>query len=66
MGVLGKTSVVASVISQDFGDAELWPGVDLKVVVEPEVLTWWVGLGLTHQRNILCFQSGVSPLRYSV
>lgn len=47
VGVLCQAGVVASVHAEDLGDDELRPGVDLGVVVEPDVLTGRVGLGLT-------------------
>lgn len=47
VGILCQAGIVASVHSKDLGDSELRPGVDLGVVVEPDVLTCRVGLGLT-------------------
>lgn len=47
VGILSQTGIVASVHAKDLGDGELWPGVDLGVVVEPDVLTGRVRLGLT-------------------
>ena len=47
VGVLGQAGVVAGVHAENLGDGELRPGVDLGVVVEPDVLTGRVGLGLT-------------------
>lgn len=54
--VLRQAGVVARVHAEDLGDGELRPGVDLGVVVEPDVLACWVGLGLTQQRNGLSLQ----------
>lgn len=45
--ILRQAGVVASVHAEDLCDGELWPSVDLGVVVEPHILTGWVGLGLT-------------------
>lgn len=57
VGVLCRAGIVARVHAEDFGDGELRPGVDLGVIVEPDILTGWVGLGLTQQRNSLSLQS---------
>jgi len=45
--VLRQAGVFAGVHAEDLGDGQLGPGVDLGVVVEPDVLTGRVGLGLT-------------------
>lgn len=66
VGVLCQTGVVASIHTEDLGDGELLPGVDLRVVVEPDVLTGWIGLGLTQQGNSLHLQSRVTPPGHSV
>ncbi len=47
VGVLCQAGIVACVHAEDLGDGVLWPAVDLGVVVEPDVLTGRVGLGLT-------------------
>lgn len=47
VGVLGQTGVVSGVHAQDLSDGVLWSGVDLGVVVKPNILTGWIGLGLT-------------------
>lgn len=54
--VLRQAGVVTRVHAEDLGDGELRPGVDLGVVVEPDVLTGRVGLGLAQQRNSLSLQ----------
>lgn len=45
--ILCQAGIVASVNAKDLGDGELWPRIDLGVVVEPNILTGRVGLGLT-------------------
>lgn len=47
VAVLCQASVHSSVHAEDPGDGVLRPAVHLGVVVEPDVLTGWVGLGLT-------------------
>lgn len=49
VGVLCQAGVVSGVHAKDLCDGELRPGVDLGVVVEPHILTGWVGMGLTQQ-----------------
>lgn len=45
--VLCQASVVSGVHAVDLGDGVMGSGVDLGVVVKPDVLTCRVGLGLT-------------------
>lgn len=66
MWVLGQAGVVSSMGSEDFVDSELWFGVNLRVVVKPDVLTAWIGWGLTVHGNSLILQSGVSMRDYVV
>ena len=52
--------------AQDPGDGELGSGVDLGVVVEPDVLAGRVGLGLTQQGDRLSLQGRVATLGHAV
>lgn len=56
LDVLCQAGVVARVLAQNLAYDEMWPGVDLGVVVEPDILTGRIGLCLTQQGNSLFLQ----------
>lgn len=66
VGVLCKACIVSCVHAKDLGDGELWAGVHLGVVVEPHILTGWIGLGLTQQGNSFPLQGRIPPLCHGV
>lgn len=66
VGILCQACVVSSVHTKDLGDGELWSGVDLGVVVEPHILTGWIGMGLTQQGNRFPLQGRITPLCHGV
>lgn len=51
-----QAGIVAGVHAENLEDGVLWSTEDLGVVIVPDVLTGWVGLGLTHQRDSLSLQ----------
>lgn len=57
MRVPGQAGVVASVGSEDLANSEPWSGVNLGVIVQPDVLAVWIGLGMTIHRESRVLQS---------
>lgn len=66
VGVVRQAGVVARVHAEHLGDGELRPGVDLRVVVVPDVLAGRIGLGLAQQGHRLSLQGGVASLGHRV
>lgn len=56
VGVVCHAGIVAGVHAENLEDGVLWSTEDLGVVIVPDVLTGWVGLGLTQQRDSLSLQ----------